>query len=225
MICAKACKNPTFTDQTVTFSGKTPALTNGPAKRLSDHQPASLMSALPRVTGQSLSDRIRFTESLLPLGEGVPPTLNSYRRWQLFRVEGKWVLRQIGNGLATKKPIGPCQTVARGTRNPLLTSPSSLLRLLPSTIVKQRCAWERAANPGKPICGATFSSWACRRTEPLTHHPEPVEGPRAPTIIILSPLLFILGLSPVRSRDIRSLFVSAGERIVRGKKGSHCSKE
>ena len=151
---------------------------------------------------------------------------------QLFKVEGKCVLRQIGNGLATKKPIGPCQTVARGTRNPLLTSPSSLLRLLPPTIVKQRCARERGANPGKPICGATFSSWACRRTEPLTHHPEPpllfilsLSKDRAPTIIILSPLLFILGLSLLRSRDIRSLFVSAGERIVRAKKGSHCSKE
>ena len=77
---------------------------------------------------------------------------------QLFRVEGKCVLRQVGNGLATKKPIGPCQSVARETRNPLLTSPPSLLRLLPSTIVKQRCARERGANPGKPICGATFSS-------------------------------------------------------------------
>ena len=77
---------------------------------------------------------------------------------QLFRVEGKCVLRQVGNGLATKKPIGPCQSVARETRNPLLTSPSSLLRLLPSTIVKQRCARERGANPWKPICGATFSS-------------------------------------------------------------------
>ena len=31
---------------------------------------------------------------------------------------------------------------------------------------------------------------------------------------------FILGLSLLRSRDIRSLFVSAGERIVRAKKGS-----
>ena len=81
---------------------------------------------------------------------------------QLFRVEGKWVLRQVGNGLATKKPNGPCQSVARGIRNPLLTFPSSLLRLLPSTIVKQGCARERGANPWKPICGATFSSWACR---------------------------------------------------------------
>ena len=44
MICAKACKNLTFPDQTVTFSGKTPVLTNGPAKRLSVHQPASRMS-------------------------------------------------------------------------------------------------------------------------------------------------------------------------------------
>ena len=85
-ICAKVCKNPTFPDQTVTFSGKAPALTNSPAKRLSVHQPASVMSALPGVTGQSLSDvlcdRVKFTESPLPLGEGLgdglPSTLNSY---------------------------------------------------------------------------------------------------------------------------------------------------
>ena len=55
-ICAKACKNPTFPDQTVTFSGKTSAPTNGPAKRHSVHQPASVASALPGVTGQSLYD-------------------------------------------------------------------------------------------------------------------------------------------------------------------------
>ena len=54
VICAKACNNPIFPEQTVPFSGKAPALTNGPAKRLSIHQPASLMSALPSVTGQSL---------------------------------------------------------------------------------------------------------------------------------------------------------------------------
>ena len=56
VICPKACKNPAFPDQTVTFSGKAPALTNGPAKTLSVHQPASLMSALPVITGQSLCD-------------------------------------------------------------------------------------------------------------------------------------------------------------------------
>ena len=75
VICAKACKTPTFPDQTVTFSGKTPALTNGPAKRLSVHQSASLASALPGVTGQSLydvlCDRVRFTESLLTPGRGL----------------------------------------------------------------------------------------------------------------------------------------------------------
>ena len=181
-----------------------------------DHQPASLMSALPGVTGQSLydvwCDRARFTESLLPLGEGsgegVPSTLNSYAGRQLFRVEGKCVLRQVRNGLATKKPIGPCQSVARGIRNPLLTSPSSLLRLLPSTIVKQRCARERGANPWKPICGATFSSWACR-----CYGPEifvPYSFPRVNE----------WSGRKKAARDIRSLFVSAGERIVRAKKGS-----
>jgi hypothetical protein len=56
VICAKACKNPIFPGQTAPFSGKSPALTNGPAKRLSVHQPASLMSTSPSVTGQSWCD-------------------------------------------------------------------------------------------------------------------------------------------------------------------------
>ncbi len=56
VICAKACKNPNFPGQTMPFSGKAPALTNGPAKRLRNHQPASLVSASPSVTSQSWCD-------------------------------------------------------------------------------------------------------------------------------------------------------------------------
>ena len=54
--CAKACKNPTFPDQTVTFSGHARALANGPAKRLDVQQPAPVAPALPGVTGQSWCD-------------------------------------------------------------------------------------------------------------------------------------------------------------------------
>ena len=146
-------------------------------------------------------------------------------RQQLFRVEGKCVLRQVGNGLAAKKPIGSCQSVARETRNPLLTSPSSLLRLLPSIIVKRRCARER---------GATFSSWACRWYGPEVFVPysfprgNEYSGRKKAAGDIRS-LFVSAGERIVRAkkaaRDIRSLFISAGERIVRAKKGGQCSKE
>ena len=56
VICAKACKNPIFPGQTALFSGKAQALTNGPAKRLSVHQPAPFVSTSPSVTGQSWCD-------------------------------------------------------------------------------------------------------------------------------------------------------------------------
>ena len=106
---------------------------------------------------------------------------------QLFSVEGKWVLRQIGNGLATKKPIGPCQ-----------------------------CS--RSRNPKAPADISFFPS-------PVTslYHSEAKMRPgtrRQPGETNLRRHFFILGLSLLRSRDIRSLFVSAGERIVRAKKGN-----
>ena len=56
VIGAKAGKNQIFPGHTMAFSGKAPALTNGPAKRLSVHQPASLMCKSPSVTGQSWCD-------------------------------------------------------------------------------------------------------------------------------------------------------------------------
>ena len=107
--------------------------------------------------------------------------------WQLFRVEGECVLRQVGNGLATKKPIGPCQ-----------------------------CS--RSRNPKSPADIPSFPS-------PVTslYHSEAKTRPgtrRQPGETNLRRHFFILGLSLVRSRGIRSLFVSAGERIVRAKKGS-----
>ena len=77
-----------------------------------------------------------------------------------LRMKGKR-LRMKGKRLRMKVLVDEDRLEDK-MRNPLLTSPSSLLRLLPSTIVKQRCARERGANPGKPVCGATFSSWACR---------------------------------------------------------------
>ena len=119
MICAKACKNPTFRDQTVTFSGNAPALTHGPAKRLSVHQPASLMSALPGVTGQSLydvlCDRVRFTESVLPLGEdlgeGVASTLNSYVHNAGRRGPARW---RVSETSPVERPA-PCPDSASTT--------------------------------------------------------------------------------------------------------------
>ena len=106
---------------------------------------------------------------------------------QLFRVEGKCVLRQVGNGLATKKPIGPCQ--CSRSRNP--KSPADI-PFFPS-----------------PVASLYHSEAKMR---PGTR--------RQPGETNLRRHFFILGLSLVRSRDIRSLFVSAGERIVRAKKGS-----
>jgi hypothetical protein len=41
VICAKACKNPIFPGQTMPFSGKAPALTNGPATGTKWHQMAT----------------------------------------------------------------------------------------------------------------------------------------------------------------------------------------
>ena len=107
----------------------------------------------------------RSATSSKPPGDDCPASRSVLFQFFLgncSELKGGGFFAKLGTDLQRRNQSGPASAVARGTRNPLLTFPSSLLRLLPSTIVKQRCARERGANPGKPICGATFSSWACR---------------------------------------------------------------